>query len=134
MTEFLTREQILQADDLNERVAVDVPEWKGQVMVKMLTGKERDRLDELALTLKGKMRYESNLKNVRGRFVAACVCDANGAKLFGEHDIEALGKKSAAALDRVYEAAAKLNRFTKEDVEELVGNSEGDQSAEPGSI
>ena len=43
--------------------------------------------------------------------------------MFSEKDITALGKKSAAALDRIYEASQKLNRLTDGDVDELAKNS-----------
>jgi hypothetical protein len=38
-------------------------------------------------------------------------------------DINTLGQKSAAALDRVYEVAARLSKISKEDVDELAKNS-----------
>ena len=48
--------------------------------------------------------------------------DAQGQRLFSEADVAALGKKSAAALGRVYDAAARLAGLSAEDVEELTKN------------
>lgn len=126
---ILTKEQILAAQDLAERKEVAVPEWGGEVLVRMLSGKERDRLDELAIAAKGKGKNTVNMTNFRARLVAACVCNEDGTRAFSEAEIEALGGKSAAALDRVFEVAASFNRISKDDIDELVGNSEGDQSA-----
>jgi hypothetical protein len=126
---ILGRDAILAAADLAERKEVQVPEWGGTVLVRMLSGKERDRIDELAIAAKGKGKSEVNMKNFRARLVAACICDAEGKRVFPESDIDALGDKSAAALDRVFEVAAAFNRISKDDIDELVGNSEGDQSA-----
>jgi hypothetical protein len=42
--------------------------------------------------------------------------------------VEALGKKSAAALNRVFEVAQRLSGITDDDVEELAKNSVGGPS------
>ena len=48
MTTMLTREQILGSDDL-KRQTVAVPEWGGDVFVRMLTGGERDAFEVSAV-------------------------------------------------------------------------------------
>ena len=40
----LTREQILKADDMTTE-RVPVPEWGGEVLVKSLTGRQRDEFE-----------------------------------------------------------------------------------------
>lgn len=42
--------------------------------------------------------------------------------------MKALGRKSAAALDRVFAAGQRLNGLTNQDVDELAGNSMSDHS------
>jgi hypothetical protein len=111
---MLTRDQILQADDL-PRERVECPEWGGQVFVRMLTGAERDAI-ETAIGRNG------DWDHVRARFAAAFICDEHGQPLFGEHDIPALSAKSAAVLDRVFDAGQRLNRMRDADLQELVGN------------
>jgi hypothetical protein len=57
--------------------------------------------------------------NVRARLVAATVCDRDGNLLFTNDDLSAISKKAGCALDRIFAAAAKHNRITPADIEEL---------------
>lgn len=113
---YLTREMILEADDLGH-ADVAVPEWGGVVRIRALSGTERDRF-EASIAGNGK---RIRLDNVRAKLVQACAVDGEGNALFGTADVAALGRKSAAALNRVFEAAQKLSGLTDEDVDELVG-------------
>lgn len=116
---YLTREQILNADDLKTQ-EVECPEWGGTVVVKMMTGKERDAF-EASLSDGGrnpKVKYD----NIRAKLVAMTVIDESKKLMFTIADVETLGNKSAAALDRVFTVAQKLCGLTKEDVDELVKN------------
>ena len=115
----LTRDQILGADDLPKE-EVPVPEWGGSVFVRTMPGKERDAWE--SQLLKGDPRdRQLNMDNVRARLASLTIVDAEGNRLFDLKDIEALGQKSAAALDRIWEVAQRLNRMSNEDVEELAG-------------
>lgn len=113
---MLTRDQILGASDLPVEV-VSVPEWGGDVGVRVMTGAERDRFEQSMAAAKGR-----TLDNVRAGLVAVVACDEAGNRLFEPQDVAALGGKSAAALDRVFTAALKLNRFSDADVADLAGN------------
>jgi hypothetical protein len=123
---ILSRDQILNADDLTTE-DVDVPEWGGQVRVKGLTGEERDRYEAgvIGENTKNKRR---NLSNLRARLVSLAVIDGEGQRLFKRSDIPALGRKSAAALDRVFEKAMELSGMRDEDIDELTENFTDDQS------
>lgn len=127
----LSKEQILNCQDL-PREKVSVPEWGGHVYVRTMTGNERDAWEDSRVRRAGK-NMRLNLRNARATLAAATICDNAGALLFDEKDISALGRKSAAALDRVYEVAQRLSQVTDEDIEELVGNFAGAQSANSGS-
>jgi hypothetical protein len=63
-----------------------------------------------------------NLRNIRAKLVALTVVDEDGNRIFSDEDAEALGKKSAAALDRIFAVAQRLSGLRPEDVEELAGN------------
>lgn len=131
---LLTRDDILKADDLVQE-GVDVPEWGGSVLVRALSGTERDAFEQDIVTMRreGKKTVtDMDMHNVRAKLCVRSIVDLNGARLFGDEDIEALGRKSAAALQRVFDVAQRLSGLTDQDVEELVKNSGAGPSA--GSI
>ncbi len=123
---ILTAQQILAADDLEiEQVAV--PEWGGEVLVKALTGTERDRFEQDSVKGKGS-DARINLVNMRARLVALSVVGEDGRRIFTSGDVEALGRKSASALQRVFDVAQRLSGFTKDDIEELTENFDEGQN------
>ncbi len=124
---LLSKQQILAAKDI-ETKDIEVPEWVGSVRIRGLNGAERDEFEQSMVERRGK-RYEANLRNARARLVALSVVDADGARLFSEADVNALGNKSASALNRVYEAARDLSGLTEADVDELAENFSGTNGA-----
>jgi len=120
---LLTREDILAAGVELPVEDVEVPEWGGAVRVRGLTGAERDRFEESIFgdRAKGGGR-KLRLANMRARLVALSVVDADGKRLFSSADVEALGRQSAAALDRVFSVAQRLSGMSDRDVEELTEN------------
>lgn len=122
--EVLGRDAILAAQDLRVEL-VEVPEWGGSVYVRGLSGSERDKFEEESVRIEGtgrKTTARANLDNIRARLVARCLCDESGERLFSDSDVTELGRKSAAALDRCFEAAQRLSGLRAEDIEELSGN------------
>lgn len=128
---ILNREQILQAQDLKQEV-VSVPEWGGDVIVRTLTGAERDQFEADMIQSNGKVAGE-NLYNLRARLSSLCLVDESGRRLFSDDDVKLLGAKSAHALQRVFEQAMKLNALSEGDVEELAGNSVSAEADDSGS-
>lgn len=127
----LTAKQILEADDLI-RERVEVPEWGGYVIVRTMTGGEKDRFQMATLTQhKGEIQTDlKKMKHFRCRAVALTVIDDKGERLFTEHQVEKLAKKSAKALDRVYEVAAQLNGLAEGAAKEIEKNSEPSPDAD----
>ena len=119
----LDRDSILAADDL-KRETVEVPEWGGEVIVREMTGRERDRFEAGWINAdKGDVQVNpKNLDNFRARLVAQTVVDEEGNRLFTDDDAVELGSKSAAALDRVFTVATRLSGITDKDVDDLVKN------------
>lgn len=112
----LTRDQILAVDDTTPTLTeVDVPEWGGSVLVRVMSGRDRDRFEDRLSKEPG--------NNLRALLCSLCLCDGRGKRLFAEADVAALGDKSAPALHRVFDAAIKLNAIGKQDVEGLEKNS-----------
>lgn len=116
----LTREAVLAANDLKTE-PVAVPEWGGQINVRSLTGAERDDYEQGLVRSRGP-DPDANLKNVRAQLIVAAAVDDAGQKLFEAEDVEALGRKSARALNRVWEAASRLNGIGDDAVAELAKN------------
>ncbi len=123
---LLTRDAILQAQDLPTE-QVHIPEWGGDVLVRALTGAERDKFEQSIVEQRGK-NTRMNLQNIRAKLVALTVVDEQGNRIFKDEDVKWLGNKSAAALDRIFEVAQRLSGLRDEDVEELAKNSESDLS------
>ena len=114
----LSKDQILAADDLH-REELDIPEWKGSVFVRVMTGKERDQFESEVLAADND---KSKLVNIRSKLCALTVCDEQGQRLFTDQELESLGGKSAAALERIFILSQKLNLISDKDVEELEKN------------
>ena len=116
---MLTRNGILACEDMPTE-QVDVPEWGGMVLVRSLTGVERDSFEQVCIDQRSgrKMR----LQGLKALLVIMCACDETGQQLFTDEDRDAVNAKSGAALDRIYQVAARLNHLLAEDVEELAGN------------
>lgn len=112
---MLSKADILGADDRKTKT-VDVPEWGGSVTIKTMSGEARDRWEQFILGSDG------TKENIRAQFAAAIIVDENGDQMFSAADVAALGKKSGAALDRIFSAGQELNRLSDEDVEELAKN------------
>lgn len=114
---MLTRDDILKAKD-RQTETVSVPEWGGDVLVAAMSGTQRDRFEAGIVNAEGKVE----MRNMRAKLVAACVVDENGQAIFSDADIEALGGKSAAALERVVKVAQRINKMGIQDLEDLQGN------------
>ena len=127
----LTREMILTSDDLT-REEVEVEEWGGSVFVRVMTGSERDILESRQLMTEGQPAGE-RLKNLRALLAVLTTCDENGGAVFVMDDMDAVGHKSSKVLDRLFEVSLRLNKLREEEVQQLVGESAGGQSADSGS-
>ena len=126
MAKLLSKAAILAAQDLSTEV-VEVPEWGGSVMVRAMTGRQRDVFESVIYKVKGK-DVQLNIANVRAELVSRTVVDEGGTLLFSPEDVAALGDKSASALDRIYAVAQRLSGITKDDIAELTENFTDGQS------
>ena len=124
---LLSKTAILTAQDLQTE-DVEVPEWGGAVRVRSFTGRERDAFEASMVRGEGRDR-KVDLTNMRARLVGLTVIDETGQRLFTDEEVDLLGAKSGAALDRVFAVAQKLNGLSGADVDELSKNSSGVPSA-----
>lgn len=124
---YLSRIDILDAVDYQTE-EVDVPEWGGIVVVKSMSGTERDAFEASLIDQTGKSQ-KMKIENIRAKLVARTIINPETKELlFTPADIEALGRKSAAALDRVFGVSQRLSKITKDDIDDLEKNSKTDLS------
>lgn len=115
---LLGRNQILDAKDLQTE-DVPVPEWGGEVRIRMLTGEERDAYEASMVELKKDGSAKANRENVRARLLILCIVNEQGEQMFNRADIKLLGRKSAKALERVINKVNEMNGISEKDIEEL---------------
>lgn len=125
---LLTREQIVEVDDAQFE-DIDVPEWGGQVRVLGMTGTQRDSYEASILEQKGGERRVV-LANARAKLVQRCLVGEDMRPLFTPDDVRALGRKSAIALERVFDKARALSGMSEKDMEKLVENFDDDPNDE----
>lgn len=111
---MLTREQILEKNDIKTE-EVYVEEWGDSVLVRGLTGYERDLYQKSVYNTKTK---EYDGVNAFPKLIQMCVIDKDGKQIFTKADIDALGKKSASSLEKVGKAILKLSGLDNDSVEE----------------
>ena len=106
----LTRDAILKASDIDQQ-EVDVPEWGGTVTIQGLTAKQRAKVLGAAVDRKS---GSVDLEMLYLMLTVESVVDEEGKPVFTAGDIEALGKKSGAALDRIVKVALNLSGMGEE--------------------
>lgn len=136
---LMTREQILSAPKVGfaEVDLSDIPGW-GVVRIKDLTADERDGIEQscvverLTKDSRGRraIKKDTTMRGLRAKFVATCVVDEQGAPLFSEADVKALGGLNAKAIDRIFTAIQDRNGLRAEDLDVFVENfGEGQSDA-----
>lgn len=111
----LNRETILAVKYDLPRKEVEVPEWGGSVFVRTLTSAERDAYEAWCLKKNGG-------KLARSVFIVWTCCDETGKPIFTTADLPSLNQVPSYVLERVFDAAMKINKITAEDVEALEKN------------
>jgi len=122
---FLTREQIIQARDI-QTVEVACPEWAdGESATVLVQQPSAGLMEEMGIKV---MQYQqahgtdSVPPEIRTWFVARTIVDESGARMFSDDDIELLRSKSLAPIQRIFEAGQKLGGLGAEEVDELKKN------------
>ena len=114
---MLSTDDILNCND-STIDPIDIPEWGGSAFIRTMTGTERDSWEMYA----SKQMEKVNGVNIRAKLACISLCDEAGKRMFGDGQIDALAKKSAKALNRVYEASLQLNKLSDDDIEQLEKN------------
>lgn len=124
-----------QLDEIKLRIEeLNVPEWGGSVLIREMTGTDRDAYEASVWGSKAPQKgrdRDLNLANARARCVALCLIDENGQRLYKDNEVYLLGKLPAAGLDRVFDRCRELSGITDADnkaIEQVLKNSQNDQN------
>lgn len=112
----LTKDQILAADDMG-LLEVPVPEWGGNVYIRVMSVSERDAYEREWLG-----KRETGVENFRTKFLQKVLCDEKGDLIFTPDEVAVLGKKSARVMAGLWEKAMRHNALMAEDVQDLAKN------------
>jgi hypothetical protein len=133
MKKLLDRTLLLKKEVLEiEQVDLGKDEF---IYVKQMTGRDRDKFEQSLLTEKKDKNgevigFDRATEDFRAKLAVRTVCDAEGNLLMEPGDYELLSQNmSAARLEKIVNAAQKLNMISETDKENLVKNSVGDQVA-----
>lgn len=114
----LTKDQIFAADDMG-MLKLAVPEWGGDVYIRVMTVGERDAYEN-----EWQRKRETGVDDFRTKFLVRCLVDEKGNRLFDNADVARLSQKSARVMNRVWLAAMEHNNLSEQSIEELAKNSE----------
>ena len=112
----LTKDQILAADDMG-MLKLAVPEWGGDVYIRVMSVGERDAYENEWMRKK-----ETGVDDFRTKLIVRCLVDETGTRLFDNGDVARLAQKSAKVMNRIWLAAMEHNNLSDESIEELAKN------------
>ena len=113
----LTGDAVVAAVD-SDLTRVEIPEWGGHAFLRIMDCGERDDYE-----CEWRKKADSGVENFRSKFVAKCLVDESGKRLFGNGDIMKLAAKSSKVVNRLWELAMKLNNLSEAGSEEAAKNS-----------
>lgn len=132
-TPLLSKDEILDMDDIPIEEVV-VPEWKNRtVLVCGMTAAGKNAYQASLVEIKGKS-HTVRMENATAKLLVRTLVNRQRQTLFTETDIERLGGKSAAALERLAKVANRLSGMDQAEVEALVKNSNAAQSDDSPSV
>jgi hypothetical protein len=126
MEKVLTKGDIVGVMKKVQVKKIPVPEWGGEIFVKVMTASENDSFELAAYDKKS-----PTFGKIRAGLCVRCICDEQGNRLFSDDpgEIESLGEGNGNAIERIFDAARKLNKKSEKEIEELEKNSESGPGA-----
>ena len=124
---YLSLDDIIAVEDRGI-VDEDVPEWGGIVRLRPLSGRDRGRLEAKMVSLQGGQIQANVFAGFREELVSMCLVDERGEPYPNRQAVvKAMAAKNSAVVDRLFVRCQKISGLSEEDVNDLVGNSEGGQ-------
>ena len=118
------REDILAIQD-HKIEPFPTPEWpslNGKIFIQTIQARDKGAIEKR--TCDPKTGEVSRLDIFTATYAAKCICDAEGTQIFTDDDIDALSRKNAGVIERVFRAAKKLNGLSEEAIADAEKNSE----------
>lgn len=129
----LSLSQIEAAQD-RPRELVSVPEWGGDVWVGEMSAADASWYQTSLLSIGGDGKVkEVSIEGADVRLAAVTIQNEDGTLMFGRKGVDALGKKSSKALDRICQVALRLNGLDAGSEDREAGNSDATPPVEPPS-
>lgn len=122
MENILTKDQIQQIED-RPIEKVYVPEWNGNVLMRVPGADARDEIEEVV-----SLGKKVALRGLRAKLVCMCAVNEDGTMMFTKDDTEMLGGKAARAIDRLFAVALRLFGFSEKEMEKIKENLPEGQS------
>ena len=113
---MLTKDQILEAEDIKTKEVDLTKEWGGKVLISSMFA-ERHLIFE-------DMSQGRDKNQALAYYAASVIINEDGSPMFSDiSDLEKLNKKSSVALMKVLDAGLSLNGVSTEDIETNAKNS-----------
>lgn len=109
----LTREQILRSRQDRKPHRFEVPEWGGDVFIRVLSAQDQMALAEGSDT-------ESDKTRMPIRVLLASLVDEEGSRLFNDEDFDELAQEDFTIILRVFSESAKLNGLSTKELDEAM--------------
>ncbi len=120
---YASKSAIMLMQDLPHE-ELSIPEWNNMVVrVRQLTGTERGIFEGAIAKVNPDggtegVQVKMDPSRMKITLVALTMIDEKGKRIFGDREVDALGTKSARAIERIYEVSARLSGLTNESMEE----------------
>ena len=109
----LTREQILGSRKDRKPARIDVPEWGGEVYIRVLSARDQMEMSE-----------DTKPQDMPITVILHCLVDENGERILQDDDFEALAQEDFPVIMRVFSQAARLNGLSTKELDEAIASFE----------